>query len=439
MPISDMTLATIIFVATYAVIVTEKVDRTKVAIAGALIMVLSGVIDQEVAVESIDFNTLGLLIGMMILVAIVRRTGVFDHIGFQVAKWTGGRIVPMMAMMAVVTAVASAFLDNVTTILLVVPVTIALADILGIPAKPFLITQILASNIGGAATLIGDPPNILIGSETGLTFLDFMINLGPIIILNLVLVIAIWAIRFRSMPEPAAERRAEAIASAETDRINDYPLLRKSLIVLGVTMVGFLLHGALHLEAATVALAGAAALLLVSRTDIHHIVNEVEWPTIFFFGGLFVLVGGVEHVGLLDEIAEWVVDTTGGNVTLTIIALLWLAAVLSMIVDNIPAVTTLIPLSIAVGRGLFPELADMPVEEFVLSPEMLPVWWSLALGADLGGNGTLVGASANVVGAGLSERHGERITFMEFTREGMPITLLTLIVSTIYVYLFFLL
>lgn len=226
MPISDMTLATIIFVATYAVIVTEKVDRTKVALTGALLMVLTGVIDQEVAVESIDFNTLGLLIGMMILVAIVRRTGVFDHIGFQVAKWTGGRIIPMMAMMAVITAVASAFLDNVTTILLVVPVTIALADILGIPAKPFLITQILASNIGGAATLIGDPPNILIGSATGLTFLDFMINLGPIIVINLVLVIAIWAIRFRRMPDPSPERRAEVIASAETDRINDYRLLK---------------------------------------------------------------------------------------------------------------------------------------------------------------------------------------------------------------------
>jgi Na+/H+ antiporter NhaD/arsenite permease-like protein len=439
MPVSDLTLATIIFVATYAVIVTEKVDRTKVAIAGALLMVLTGVIDQEVAVESIDFNTLGLLIGMMVLVAIVRRTGVFDHIGFQVAKWTGGRIVPMMAVMAVVTAVASAFLDNVTTILLVVPVTIALADILGIPAKPFLITQILASNIGGAATLIGDPPNILIGSATGLTFLDFMINLGPIIVLNLALVIGIWAIRFRSMPEPSPERRAEVIASAETNRINDPRLLRQSLVVLGITMVGFLLHGALHLEAATVALAGAAVLLLVSRIDLHAVVNEVEWPTIFFFGGLFVLVGGIEHVGLLEQIADEVVDLTGGDVTLTIIALLWLAAILSMIVDNIPAVTTLIPLSIAVGRGLFPELADMPVEEFVLSPQMLPVWWSLALGADLGGNGTLVGASANVVGAGLSERRGERITFMEFTREGMPITLLTLITATIYIYLFFLL
>ena len=376
---------------------------------------------------------------MMILVAIVRRTGVFDHIGFQVAKWTGGRIVPMMAMMAIVTAVASAFLDNVTTILLVVPVTIALADLLGIPAKPLLITQILASNIGGAATLIGDPPNILIGSATGLTFLDFMINLGPVIVVNLALAIAIWWLRFRKMPDASEERRAEVIASAETERINDYPLLWKCLIVLGITMVGFLLHGALHLEAATVALAGAAALLLVSRVDIHHIVNEVEWPTIFFFGGLFVLVGGIEHAGVLDVVAEEVVDVTGGDVTLTIIALLWLAAVLSMIVDNIPAVTTLIPLSIAVGRGLFPELADVPVDEFVLSGEMLPVWWALALGADLGGNGTLVGASANVVGAGLSERHGERITFMEFTKEGMPITILTLIVATIYVYLVYLL
>jgi Na+/H+ antiporter NhaD/arsenite permease-like protein len=272
-----------------------------------------------------------------------------------------------------------------------------------------------------------------------LTFLDFAINLTPVIALNLALATAIWALRFRRMSQPSDDRRAEVIASAATQRINDYDLLRKCLVVLGLTMVGFLLHGALHLEAATVALAGAAALLLVSRIDIHHVVNEVEWPTIFFFGGLFVLVGGIERAGLLEEIAEEVVDITGGNVTLTIIALLWLAAILSMIVDNIPAVTTLIPLSIAVGRGLFPELADLPVDEFVLHPQMLPIWWALALGADLGGNGTLVGASANVVGAGISERHGERITFMEFTKAGMPITLLTLVISTVYIYLFYLL
>ncbi len=438
MPISDMTLATIIFVATYAVIVTEKFDRTKVALIGALAMVLSGVIDQEIAIESIDFNTLGLLIGMMVLVAIVRRTGVFEHIGFQVAKWTGGRIVPMMVMLSLITAVASAFLDNVTTILLIVPVTIALADLLGIPVKPFLITQIIASNIGGAATLIGDPPNILIGSATGLTFLDFAINMTPIVLINLALVIAIWALRFRSIPNPSEDLRSQVIASAATERITDYPLLRKSAIVLAFTMIGFLLHGALHLEAATVALAGAAVLLLISRIDIHHVVNEVEWPTIFFFAGLFVLVGGIEHVGLLDRIAVEVVELTGGDPTLTILALLWLAAILSMVVDNIPAVTTLIPLSLAVGRALFPELADMPLDEFATSPEMLPLWWSLALGADLGGNGTLVGASANVVGAGLSERHGQPISFMEFTKEGMPITLLTLVVSTIYVYLVFL-
>ncbi len=438
MPIGDVMLATLIFLATYAVIVTEKVDRTKVALLGALIMVLSGVIDQDIAVEAIDFNTLGLLIGMMILVAILRRTGVFDHIGFQIASWTGGRIVPMMVVLAIVTAVASAFLDNVTTILLMVPITIALASLLQIPVKPFLITQIIASNIGGAATLIGDPPNILIGSATGLTFLDFLLNMTPIVLINLGMVIAIWALRFRRIPQPSEERRAEVIASASAVHIVDYALLKKCLIVLGITMLGFLLHGPLHLEAATVALTGAAVLLLVSGIDIHRIVDEVEWPTIFFFAGLFVLVGGIEHAGVLDIVAEEIVDLTGGNVTLTVLALLWLAAFLSMIVDNIPAVTTLIPLSTAVGRGLFPELGYMPVEEFVVTAEMMPIWWSLALGADLGGNGTLVGASANVVGAGLAERHGERISFMEFTKEGMPITIPTLIVSSLYVYLVYL-
>lgn len=433
-----MTLAAIIFVATYAVIVTEKVDRTKVALVGALLMVLSGVIDQEEAVEAIDFNTLGLLIGMMILVAIFRRTGIFGHIGFSVAKWTGGRVVPMMVVLAIITAVASAFLDNVTTILLVVPVTIALCDLLDLPAKPFLISQIIASNIGGAATLIGDPPNILIGSATSLTFLDFMINLGPIIIVIMAVVLGVFVLYFRRMEEPDEEHRNEVIASAASQRIDDYPLLYKCLAVLGFTLVGFLLHGALHLEAATVALAGAAALLLVSRVDIHHVVNEVEWPTIFFFAGLFVLVGGIEHAGILDEIAIQVVDWTGGDVTITVLALLWLAALLSMVVDNIPAVTTLIPLTFAVARGLFPELEGLSDAEFALHPLVVPFWWALALGADLGGNGTLVGASANVVGAGMSERHGEKISFMEFTKYGMPITILTLIMATIYVYLVYL-
>lgn len=433
-----MLLASIIFVATYAIIISERIDRTKIALIGALIMVLAGVIDQEQAIDAIDFNTLGLLIGMMLLVAIVRRTGIFGHLGFQVARWTGGRVIPMMVMMALITALASAFLDNVTTILLIVPVTIALTDLMGLPSKPFLITQIIASNIGGTATLIGDPPNILIGSATGLTFIDFLVHLAPVVLLNLALVVAIWAIQFRNMVRPDEEHRAQVIAAAAAERIEDYALLRKSLIVLGLTMIGFLLHGALHLEAATVALAGAAVLMLISKIEIHHLVNEIEWPTIFFFAGLFVLVGGIEQAGVLDEIAKGVIDITGGDVTLTVLALLWLAAILSMIVDNIPAVTTLIPLSLAVARGLFPELANLPVEEFMLHPAVVPIWWALALGADLGGNGTLVGASANVVGAGLSERHGERITFMEFTREGMPVTLLTLVVSSFYIYFFYL-
>lgn len=429
-----MTLSAIIFVATYAAIITEKIDRTKVALVGALVMVLTGIIDQEQAIEAIDFNTLGLLIGMMILVAIVRYTGVFGHIGFSVARWTGGRVIPMMLMLSLITAVASAFLDNVTTILLTVPVTIALCDLLDLPARPFLISQIIASNVGGAATLIGDPPNILIGSATGIDFLTFGINMTPIILINLAFVFAVFAFRFRNVASASGERRAEVIASAASRRIEDVPLLKKSVVVLGLTMVGFFLHGALHLEAATVALAGAAVLLLISGIEIHNVVNEVEWPTIFFFAGLFVLVGGVEHTGLLDMIAEEVVSITGGNVPLTILALLWLAAILSMIVDNIPAITTLIPLSMAVARGLFPELAGLEAMDFATHPDVIPIWWALALGADLGGNGTLIGASANVVGAGMAERRGEPISFWAFTREGLPITLGTLVISSVYLW-----
>jgi Na+/H+ antiporter NhaD/arsenite permease-like protein len=433
--VSDLALATIIFVVTYIVIITERIDRTTAAVAGALIMVLLGVLEQEEAIEAIDFNTLGLLIGMMIIVAVLRRTGVFGYIGFSVARWTGGRVLPLLISLALFTAVASAFLDNVTTILLMVPVTISLCDLLGLPARPFLISQVLASNVGGTATLIGDPPNILIGSATGLDFIDFLVHLAPAVIVILILLVGAFAWRYRHVAAPDVERQAAVIAGHASQRIEDPVLLRHSLAVLSVTLVGFLLHGVLHIEAATVALGGAALLLLLSRLDLHEVFNEIEWPTIFFFAGLFVLVGGIEKMGLLDRLARRVFDVTDGDIAVTVIALLWLAAILSAIVDNIPAVTTLIPLTFAVSRLLFPDLAGLNDVQLATHPEVMPLFWALALGACLGGNGTLIGASANVVAAGLAERRGESISFWRFTRAGLPITIMSLVVSTGYLWL----
>jgi Na+/H+ antiporter NhaD/arsenite permease-like protein len=296
---------------------------------------------------------------------------------------------------------------------------------------------VIASNIGGTATLIGDPPNILIGSATGLNFVDFLVNLAPVVVLLITLMLAGFWFLFGGdrLGQPSAEgRRALSQVDARL-HIGDHRLLRKSLIVLALTIVGFILHGTLHYEAGTIAMFGAVLLLMLSRVDLHGVLAEVEWPTIFFFIGLFILVGGIEEIGLLDKIASRAVDVTGGNVTVTMLVLLWLAGLTSALVDNIPAVATLIPLTMAVARLSFPDLAALDDAAFALHPEVTPLWWALALGACLGGNGTLVGASANVVAVGIAERRGEPIGFWGFTRTGAPFALLSLVIASLYVWL----
>ena len=435
---SDLTVATVIFVVTYAVIVSERLDRAVVALAGGALMIAFGVLNQEQAIAAIDFNTLALLIGMMILVNILKRTGVFRYAGWRTAVAVDGNPWRLMMGFALFTAVSSAFLDNVTTILLMVPVTIAICDDLGFDSPPFLITQVIASNIGGTATLIGDPPNILIGSATGLDFMAFLTNLAPLVLLLLPLTIAgFWIVfqRPRRLGAPTETAR-QALAKADARvHIGNAPLLRKSLSVLALTVLGFILHGVLHLEAGTVAMFGAILLLLLSRVDLHDVLQEVEWPTIFFFVGLFVLVGGLEAIGLLDRIARRAVALTDGNVTLTVLTILWFAAIVSAIVDNIPAVATMIPLTFSVARLLFPDLAGLDDAALAAHAEVAPLWWALALGACLGGNGSLVGASANVVAVGMAERRGEPIGFWGFTRVGLPFTLVTLVVASFYVWL----
>ena len=422
-------VASSLLVATYAAVISERINRAVIALLGATLMIVLGILTQEKAVEGIDFNTIGLLIGMMIIVAISRRTGMFEYLAIRSAKMVKANPASIMLVLQIVTAVVSAFLDNVTTVLLVVPVTLIICDHLGVKPYPFLVAQVFASNVGGTATLIGDPPNILIGSRVGLSFNDFILHLTPMIIVvqfvTCGLFHVIWGRRFKA----TMRARAKVMAFDERNAIVDRGLLVKSLIVLAFVIVGFVLSRQLHLEPATVALFGAAVLLLLScigrATDeqtktVSKAFEEVEWITIFFFIGLFIVIYGVESTGLLAILANKLVELTGGNLRVTVYAILWASAILSSIVDNIPFVATMIPL-----------VKDM-APAFGGPDGLLPVWWALSLGACLGGNGTIIGASANLTVAGLAERAGIRFSFIEYMKIAYPVMLITVALSMIY-------
>jgi Na+/H+ antiporter NhaD/arsenite permease-like protein len=412
-----------VFVFTYVVIATEWVHKTLAAMAGGVAMVLLGIITQEQAFDEIDFNVIFLLAGMMILAGIIRKTGVFGWLAVRAARFAGGDGYRVLVVLSVITAVASAFLDNVTTVVLVGPITLFLAARLGMSPFPLIMSEILASNIGGAATLIGDPPNILIGSAADLDFVAFLVNMAPLSVLLLVvyLVAARWL--FRGQLEIDPELRDTLLSLDEREMIVDPRLLRSSLIVLGLTLVGFLLHGPLGYEPATVALTGAVALMVVAREDPHEVLRDVEWPTLFFFIGLFMLVAGVIEVGIIDAVAEGIVAVTGGELGATSILLLWVSTILSGVIDNIPYTATMIPV----------------VEQLAAGHESDVLWWALAIGADLGGNATIIGASANVILASMAEREGHPITFGAFLRYGLPVTIGTVIISTAYIWLRYLL
>ena len=422
-------VASSLLVATYAAVISERINRAVIALLGATLMIVLGILTQEKAVEGIDFNTIGLLIGMMIIVAISRRTGMFEYLAIRSAKMVKANPASIMLVLQIVTAVVSAFLDNVTTVLLVVPVTLIICDHLGVKPYPFLVAQVFASNVGGTATLIGDPPNILIGSRVGLSFNDFILHLTPMIIVvqfvTCGLFHVIWGRRFKA----TMRARAKVMAFDERNAIVDRGLLVKSLIVLAFVIVGFVLSRQLHLEPATVALFGAAVLLLLScigrATDeqtktVSKTFEEVEWITIFFFIGLFIVIYGVESTGLLAILANKLVELTGGDLRVTVYAILWASAILSSIVDNIPFVATMIPL-----------VKDM-APAFGGPDGLLPVWWALSLGACLGGNGTIIGASANLTVAGLAERAGIRFSFIEYMKIAYPVMLITVALSMIY-------
>ena len=425
-----MITATLVLCLAYAFIISEKINRAVVSLIGAGLMIFLGVMNQSTAVNGIDFNTIFLLIGMMAIVGITKNSGVFQYVAILTAKTVKGNPRSLMAGLAIITAVFSALLDNVTTVMLIVPITLLLTDQLKLNAYPFLFSQIFASNVGGMATLIGDPPNILIGSAVGFSFMDFIYNTAPaaLIIMAFILVFfdIIWGRKF----VVDMRLRARLMAFEPREALTDIPLLFKSLFVMALVIFGFIYGHGHGIEPGTVALTGAALLMLLEiykfspeeqSHKVHKALGDVEWETIFFFIGLFMLVYGVEQAGLLTMLGEELLSFTEGDIAFTAILVLWSSAIFSAIVDNIPFVATMIPL-----------IASMQ-DELGGHDAILPIWWALSLGACLGGNGTLVGASANVMVASFAERAGQRISFMKFMKLGFPLMLGTIAIAHVYV------
>lgn len=415
-----------VFTVVYLLIATEKVNRVAAALVGAGVVVAVGAMNADDAFFSnetgIDWNVIFLLFGMMVIVGILKLTGVFEYVAIWAAKKAKGKPFRVLALLSVITAVASAGLDNVTTVLLVAPVTLVVTERIGVRPVPYLIAEALASNIGGTATLVGDPPNLIVASKSGLGFNDFLINLGPIVVVMLIVFVALSRVLFAKdfVADPA--RVAEVMALDEREAITNRPLLIRSLIVLGLVLVGFTLHGVLHLEPSLVALLGAGLLIAVSGLPGRSYLVDVEWETLLFFAGLFVLVGSLVKTGVIGQMADALVAATGSNVPAAMMLLLWGSAVLSAIVDNIPFVATMAPIvSELTASGPFAGNQGL--------------WWALVLGADLGGNATAIGASANVVVTGIAKREGHEISFWEFTRYGAVVALVTLLIATPYLLL----
>jgi Na+/H+ antiporter NhaD/arsenite permease-like protein len=420
-------LALGIFVVAFFYIATEKADKVKtVLIAAGAMAVLGLTPGSEVFFsehEGIDWNVIFLLFGMMVIVGIIKQTGVFDFLAIWAAKRSQGRPYRLMVMLMAITAIASPFLDNVTTIMLVAPVTVVVCNRLRIPAQPYLIAEVLASNIGGAATLIGDPPNIIIGSRAGLSFNDFLVHMAPIVIVIFVVFVIFTRVLFRRSFQYNPDRVAEVMTLNERRAITDPRLLVRCLVVLAVVIVGFGLHSVLHLEPSIIALVGAGVMLLVSGADVSDTLREVEWPTLVFFMGLFVMVAGLVHTGVIATVGTWTVAMVGDNWFGAATALIFGSAVLGAFFDNIPYVATMAP----VVESLVAQVPDPATGQ--------ALWWAFALGADFGGNGTAVAASANVVAIGIAGRTGHRISFWQFTRYGIVVTILSTTIAWVYVYL----
>lgn len=410
-------IAVAVFLIVILLIITERVHRTAAAMAGAVVLILTGVMSADKALSYIDFNTIGVLVGMMIFVAIVRRSGMFEYIAVRAAKAVHGDPWKIMVAFTLITAVLSAILDNVTTVLLVGPMSIAIARMLKIDPVPFLMGQILASNVGGTATLIGDPPNIMIGSAAHLSFMDFLDNTGFAVLFILAVLILLMKIVYEKKIELGTVDTGAIEKLDPSKSITNRALMKKGIIVLICVIVGFMFHDKLGIESSVIALTAAAVMLIIGREDVNEAIQDVEWTTILFFMSLFVVVGGLTETGIIKELASKIIDATNGHPMVTMLVLLWASALLSSILDNIPFVATLIPLILAMQAD------GIDVTSF---------WWAISLGACLGGNGTMIGASANVVLSDISTKHGYPITFKSYLKVGMPFMLLSIVISTVF-------
>ena len=415
-------ISIVVFVAVMALVVSEKIHRALAALLGAVVLLVIGIIDFNAGMESIDFNTLGVLCGMMMFVAIVKESGLFEFVAIKSAKACKGNPWLIMIAFAVITAVFSAFLDNVTTVLLIGPMTIMLCKTLEINPVPFLLVEIMMSNVGGTATLIGDPPNIMIGSEAGLSFAQFIMVNTPIVVVIMVVLLVIFRFMYGRHLAVDEKNRLSIMELSAEDAIIDKALFHKSVVMIVLVAIAFMLHGVFNLETSVIALTAAAVIILISGRDIEVAIEGIEWGTIGFFLGLFMVVGGMEHTGVIEMLGNAIVGATGGNVVLMMIVILWASAILSSILDNIPFVATMIPIIMVMETS---------------GIDVYPLWWALSLGACLGGNGTLVGASANVVLSGIANKEGYNITFMSFTKVAFPLMLVTVALSTIYLLILF--
>jgi Na+/H+ antiporter NhaD/arsenite permease-like protein len=422
-------VAIAIFLITYAIIISEKINRAVIAMLGAALMIIFGIVDLHKAfTHHIEWGTITLLIGMMILVGITSKSGFFQYVAIKAAKLAKGRPLRILVMLSLLTAVLSAFLDNVTTVLLIVPVTFSITRMLQVNPVPYLISEVLFSNIGGTATLIGDPPNIMIGSANKhLDFNAFLFNLTPIVLIITVVTVIILAFIYRRQLKTDEKLVNQLMNINETEYIKDAVLLKKSVSVLALTILGFILHSVIHVDAAVIAITGAVILMLigVQEHEIEEVFTSVEWVTIFFFAGLFTLVGGLVDIGLIKSLAEKALEVTGGDISVAAYFILWVSGIASATIDNIPFVATMIPLikDMAAGMGLSPDSAQIEV-----------LWWALSLGACLGGNGTLIGASANVIVAGIASREGHGFSYMDFLKIGAPLTIIALLLSHAYLF-----
>ena len=406
-----------VFVIVMAAIMTEKLHRSLAAIVGAMLVLALHVLPFDAAMEHIDFNTLGVLLGMMLFVSVVKLSGMFEFLAIKAARLAKGEPWKVMLLFVLLTAVLSAFLDNVTTVLLIGPMTLTVCKLLDVNPIPFFMTEILASNIGGTATLIGDPPNIMIGSAAGFTFFDFILYDAPAVVVILAAVLVVFYFLYGRKMHVNEEHRARIMELDEHAMIKNKRLLKQSYVMIGLVVVGFMAHGALGLESSVIALGAAGIIMLISGESIEEALANVEWTTLAFFAGLFIIVGAMAETGVIEMLAHALIDATGGNVFVTMLVLLVGSAVISSFLDNIPFVATMIPILLAM------ESTGMDVT---------PLWWAVSLGACLGGNGTLIGASANVVLSDISKKNGHEITFVQFLKSGFPIMLLTVVIAGLY-------